>query len=414
MREMVIKEALQFDMLRRGIGLAKAIESYGYSAMLVGGCVRDLVRWAMQRCDAPDYHDVDIATNMPMDELRERFICASNNGEAHGTLLVQHDGVYFEVTQYRSDGTYEDGRHPSEVKWAETFEEDSRRRDFTMNALGLDTECKVIDYHMGIEAIRSGTVATVGDAAERFGEDALRILRACRFAARFGYNMEPHMKQVANEMAGSLKRISMERVHDELSKCAGYGVAAFCRMLDFMDGPIGKAICTDIDWCMAFTRFNRLHYNHWEAGYVFPLLLEDIVQFRKFKCSTDDMAAFRFIQKYYPKYIAGTLDLVDMVDGLTSPHWEIFRAYVKSRLGSVAISRKHEKKVSKIGQMHPDEGDISQAMLDSGMTPGKEFGGIRRSLRQSVLRELYEGRVPDGNWIKHKLDAIRYLKEYLC
>lgn len=407
MREMVIKKALQFDMLKKGIELAKKIEASGYSAMLVGGCVRDLVRWTMNRCGEPSFHDVDIATNMPMDELYKHFICASNNGEAHGTILVQHGGVYFEVTQYRSDGAYEDGRHPSEVKWAETFEEDSRRRDFTMNALGLDTGCKVIDYHMGIDSIYVRTVATVGDAADRFGEDALRILRACRFAARFDYRMEPHMKQVANDMADCLEKISMERIHDEFCKCAEYGVRPFCRMLDLLDGPIGKSICSDIDWCMAFTRFNRLQYSHWEVGYLFPLLLENIAQFRKFKCSTEDMAAFRFIQKYYPKYIAGTLDFVDMVDGMKSPYWEVFRAYIKSRMDGVAISRKHEEKVKAIGALHPDEGDISQLMLDNGWNPGPEFGVVRRAVRLAVLTEMYEGRTPDNAWVLDKLSAFK-------
>ena len=157
---------------------------------------------------------------------------------------------------------------------------------------------------------------------------------------------------------------------------------------------------------MAYTRFNRLQYNHWEVGYLFPLLLEDIAQFRKFKCSTEDMAAFRFIQKYYPKYIAGTLDFVDMVDGMKTPYWEVFRAYIKSRMDGVAISRKHEEKVKSIGAMHPDEGDISQLMLDNGWKPGPAFGVVRREVRLAVLTEMYEGRMPDNAWVIDKLSAF--------
>ena len=134
--------------------LISQINSYGYEAYAVGGCVRDLVRYELGQTDTPNIHDVDIATNMPIEKLQENFTTRSNNGEAHGTILVLfraglefagYDPVPFEVTQFRTDGDYSDGRHPDSVTFAKTFKEDASRRDLTINALGLDADGNVME-----------------------------------------------------------------------------------------------------------------------------------------------------------------------------------------------------------------------------------------------------------------------------
>lgn len=163
------------DGVRSGVALCKDIEKFGHEAYIVGGCRGE-----------PGVHDVDIATNMPIDELYSKFKCTSNNGEAHGTILVIYDGIAFEVTQFRTDGEYSDGRHPDSVAFTKSFEEDTARRDFTINAMGIDADGNLIDCHGGEQDLENGILRTVGDAKQRFGEDALRIIRASRFAARFG------------------------------------------------------------------------------------------------------------------------------------------------------------------------------------------------------------------------------------
>ena len=146
------------DLLTSGMKLASAIESMGYEAYLVGGCVRDMVRWSLGQSGFPDIHDIDISTNMPIEELQKTFKTASNNGEAHGTILVFQDGEPFEVTQFRTDGAYTDGRHPDSITFAKTFKEDCLRRDFTINAMGLSGKGEVIDYYGGIADVENGII----------------------------------------------------------------------------------------------------------------------------------------------------------------------------------------------------------------------------------------------------------------
>ena len=138
-----------------GLKLCASIKSsFGDNeAYVVGGCVRDILRAAAGQTEYPEIHDVDIATNMPMDILTRRYKTASNNGEAHGTMLVFMGDIPFEVTQFRTDGTYSDGRHPDSVTFAKTFDEDVQRRDFTINAIGIDGDGTIIDPVNGVTDI---------------------------------------------------------------------------------------------------------------------------------------------------------------------------------------------------------------------------------------------------------------------
>ena len=179
------------DEVQKGVALCREIEKYGHEAYIVGGCVRDIVLWqkAGGKGD-PKVHDVDIATNMPIEDLYDNFKCTSNNGEAHGTILVLYKGEAFEVTQFRTDGDYTDGRHPDSVQFTKSFRDDTARRDFTINAMGIDADGNLIDYHGGEQDLDNGILRTVGNAKQRFSEDALRIIRALRFASRFGMKID--------------------------------------------------------------------------------------------------------------------------------------------------------------------------------------------------------------------------------
>lgn len=209
--------------LETAMSLIKDIKSHGYEAYAVGGCVRDMVRVELGQTKTASIHDIDIATNMPIDELQKAFDTRSNNGEAHGTILVLYregGSLYgnqfsFEVTQFRTDGNYSDGRHPDSVQFANTFMEDASRRDLTINALGMDCDGEVIDYFGGVNDIEHRFIRTVGDPRARFAEDSLRIIRAIRFATVFGYLIEDNTKLVIKEMASAVERLSPERIRKE-------------------------------------------------------------------------------------------------------------------------------------------------------------------------------------------------------
>ena len=208
--------------LRNGLALAKRIETLGYEAYLVGGCVRDMVRYQLGQTDKANIHDIDIATNMPIDKLKEHFRTASNNGEKHGTILVFMNDMPYEVTHFRTDGNYSDGRHPDDVAMTESFEADTERRDFTINALGMKWDGTVIDYHGGVEDITNKVIRAVGDADARFKEDALRIVRGIRFAVNFDFHIELDTKGAMSKNSHLVSNVSNERIRDEILKLKDY------------------------------------------------------------------------------------------------------------------------------------------------------------------------------------------------
>lgn len=185
------------------------IERGGYRAWAVGGCVRDLL---MGR----PVHDIDIASSAPPEELSALFEKTYNTGLAHGTVTVRIGDHLLEVTQLRTEGKYTDHRHPDAVRPARTIEEDLARRDFTVNAMAYHPTRGLTDLFGGREDLKSGTIRCVGDPQERFSEDALRILRAFRFASKLHFSIEQKTAEKALELAPTLSRISRERVQKEL------------------------------------------------------------------------------------------------------------------------------------------------------------------------------------------------------
>lgn len=192
-------------------GIIRTLRRAGHEAYLVGGCVRDLLRGA-------EPGDYDIVTSARPDEVRALFPHTVPVGEEFGVVLVVEGGRNFEVATFRTEGPYEDGRRPSEVRFA-TAEEDVTRRDFTVNGLLMDPETgEVVDHVGGRADIEDRIIRTIGRPDERFAEDHLRILRAVRFAANLGFHIEPATLAAVTRSAASIRRISAERVREELTK----------------------------------------------------------------------------------------------------------------------------------------------------------------------------------------------------
>lgn len=161
--------------------------SHGYEAYAVGGCVRDSILGRV-----PD--DQDITTSAKPDETKKMFRKTFDTGIEHGTITVMIDGEGFEVLTYRIDGKYEDSHHPSEVQFTGSLREDLQRRDFTINAMAYNDEEGIIDIFGGVADLKRNVIRCVGNAKERFSEDALRILRAIWFAAQLGFEIEEETK----------------------------------------------------------------------------------------------------------------------------------------------------------------------------------------------------------------------------
>lgn len=191
--------------------IIETIIKAGFEAYAVGGCVRDSIL-------GREPQDWDITTSARPEQVKALFPRTVDTGLKHGTVTVLQGGEGFEVTTYRIDGAYEDNRHPKEVIFTPSLEEDLKRRDLTINAMAYNDRTGLVDIYGGMEDIRRKLIRCVGDPRERFGEDALRILRAIRFSAQLGYTIDEETEAAVRELAPSLKNISAERIQAELVK----------------------------------------------------------------------------------------------------------------------------------------------------------------------------------------------------
>lgn len=193
----------------------EVLEAAGFEAWCVGGFVRDSLL-------GRPVSDIDIACSALWPQTEEACLAAGmrvhRTGEKHGTVTVVCDDAAFEVTTFRVDGAYSDARHPDEVRFVRSLKEDLARRDFTINAMAYHPLRGLADPFGGLEDARRGIIRTVGDPAQRFGEDALRILRACRFSSQLGFSLDGATYQAMLEGKRGLLRVSSERITAELQK----------------------------------------------------------------------------------------------------------------------------------------------------------------------------------------------------
>lgn len=193
--------------------ILQTLNSVGFEAYLVGGCVRDLLRGV-------EPHDWDICTSALPEETERCFagqrIIAT--GLKHGTVTVMEEGEPYEITTYRTEGPYSDSRRPDFVRFVPDLEEDLARRDFTMNAVAIDLQGNLRDPFGGAGDIKAGLIRCAGEPDRRFQEDGLRVMRALRFAAVFGYEIEKQTAQAVHENRAMLDRVAAERINAELCK----------------------------------------------------------------------------------------------------------------------------------------------------------------------------------------------------
>ncbi len=206
-------ETISFTLDPGAAALLTRLHGAGYAAYAVGGCVRDSLLGQTP-------HDWDLCTSATPEQVLELFGEAHciPTGLQHGTVTVKHGGALYEITTFRTEGTYSDGRHPDHVAFVPDVKEDLARRDFTINAMAYNAEEGLIDPFGGQSDLAAGIVRAVGEPQRRFEEDALRILRLYRFAARFGFAIDPATGQAARALCRHLDCVSEERIAEELSR----------------------------------------------------------------------------------------------------------------------------------------------------------------------------------------------------
>ena len=230
--------------------ILESLQKSGYEAYVVGGCVRDALL-------GREPNDWDITTSaLPM-EVKSVFPRTIDTGLQHGTVTVMLGGTGYEVTTFRVDGVYEDGRHPKEVTFTPSLREDLKRRDFTINAMAYNNESGLVDLFGGQKDLENGIVRAVGDPVQRFTEDALRIMRAIRFSAQLGYEIDPETLRAASALAPNLRRISSERIREELEKTLVSDRPELLRTA--WAAGITKEFIPEFDRCMETDQINPHH-----------------------------------------------------------------------------------------------------------------------------------------------------------
>lgn len=222
----------------------------GFEAYAVGGCVRDSI---MRRI--PD--DWDITTSAEPEQVKRLFRRTIDTGIQHGTVTVMLGKSGYEVTTYRIDGEYEDNRHPRNVVFTKSLEEDLKRRDFTVNAMAYHPAEGLTDLFDGIGDMERKCIRCVGRPEERFSEDALRIMRCVRFSAQFGYTIEEETGQAAKKLAGNLEAISAERIRVELVKLLISPHPEYLRKM--YELGMTKVVLPEFDACMETVQNNPHH-----------------------------------------------------------------------------------------------------------------------------------------------------------
>ena len=199
------------DLPKNVENIIERLKEHGFEGFAVGGCVRD----SLLKKTPTDW---DITTDALPEDMKKIFKKTFDTGIAHGTVTVLMDGVGYELTTYRIDGNYSDGRHPDSVSFSKNLSEDLCRRDFTVNAMAYSHNKGIVDLFGGRKDLQNGIIRAVGDAKKRFDEDALRMLRAVRFAAQLGFKIDDDTFAAIKEKAKLLSKVSKERIFVELNK----------------------------------------------------------------------------------------------------------------------------------------------------------------------------------------------------
>lgn len=426
------------------------LQEHGHEAYAVGGCVRD----SMLGREPGDW---DITTSATPEETKELFDRTFDTGIEHGTVTVLLEGEGFEVTTYRVDGEYEDNRHPREVTFTRSLREDLKRRDFTVNAMAYNQTEGLVDIFGGAGDLEAGIIRCVGDARERFSEDALRILRGIRFAAQLGFEVEEETRRGMEELAPTLERISAERIQTELIKTVISDRPGLLK--DAYELGITKVFLPEFDRLMETEQETPHHmYNVGEhtlhaMGNVradkvlrLTMLLHDMGKPDLKTVDSDGVAHFKKhaarsqeIARDVLRRLKFDNDTVNKVTRLVYYHdyrmpasaknvrramnkigEDIFPLYMEARRADVLAQSMYlrEEKIRNLDEIEELYREITEKkqcvslkdlavtgrdLIEAGMEPGKEIGDCLNELLQAVIEE------PEKN-VKEKLLEIAALR----
>lgn len=399
-------------------GIAERIRDAGGAAWIVGGATRDLALG-----HAP--HEIDLATDLPPERIEEIFEQTVGVGKAFGTMIVVWNGHGVEVTTFRSERGYSDGRRPDEVTYGSSVEEDAARRDFTCNALYLDPLTDEFrDPVRGFSDLEAGRLRCVGEARDRFREDGLRILRLVRFAARLGLRTEPETRDAAREELDSLRGVSPERLRGEFEKIfrgprpaeafrALRELGAHDRCLPgWLDGAAGdarlrtlEALSPEVTTALGFAALLDP-----DPGAVAPAdtdrAIETLDRLRPSREQRRAVIELWKLQAPIQHSAAGTASRAERLRLYRDPAWPAALEFFRARgVGALAGTAALEAEANGLAaaDLQPQALLSAQDLLEAGVERGPRFGELLRALEDAQL----DGRVSDASaaraWLADQL-----------
>ena len=389
--------------------IIEKLNEHGFEAYVVGGCVRDSLL-------GKEPEDWDITTSARPGEVKSIFSRTIDTGIQHGTVTVMLNRQGYEVTTYRVDGEYEDGRHPKSVDFTTSLLEDLKRRDFTINAMAYNSREGLVDAFGGIEDLENRVIRCVGSAVNRFTEDALRILRAVRFSAQLDFRIEDETYEAISIIAPNLEKVSKERIATELTKLLlSSHPEKMKRVSDtgasrYVSEPFGRAAALNKDELRPLGLLPAVKYMRWagllrrEQGETAAAILRDL----KMDCDTMDkvkilVSRWRIPISAEKPAIRRVMNQIppDLLDSLLC-----FQEVFAAELGEGY--RETLKAVKTLAEEIRRDGDpvnLKELAVDgrdlmaAGMKPGPALGKTLNALMEQVLEQ------PECNTREYLLNA---------
>lgn len=392
--------------------VTRVLHDAGHEALLAGGCVRDMLL-------GNEPHDYDVATSATPTEVQALFRRVLMVGAQFGVAIVLRGEMQIEVATFRADLEYSDGRRPDGVRFT-SAKEDALRRDFTINGMFFDPVAQtVVDYVGGQEDLQAGVLRTIGAPDERFGEDYLRLLRAVRFATRFGFEIEPQTERAMVAMAGRITGISGERIFDELAKMLRHASAPQA-MAMLIDSGLAEAILPEMTahWPAALERIERLGLRQQDA-LNFAALLNDLEPktigsiIKRWGASNELKKTLGWCATYRDDWqqVAAD-DLAALKRRLAHRHWSVLQAVWRIRetiaTGNTAASDALANRIATIdpATIAPPALLDGHALMELGVPAGPALGRIMHDLYTAQLDETLTTCEDATAWVRSRLAGV--------
>jgi len=388
-----VKKVIKIQVPEAARRIIEQLNTSGFEAYVVGGCVRDSLLGRQPE-------DWDITTSAKPEQVKEIFNRTVDTGIQHGTVTVLIDHEGYEVTTYRIDGEYEDGRHPKSVEFTGNLLEDLKRRDFTINAMAYSDREGLVDAFDGVKDLEGRVIRCVGNPLDRFTEDALRILRAIRFSAQLGFDMEAETRAAISVIAPNMAKVSKERIQVELTKLLLSDHPG--RLKDVYENGIGPYISKHFEAAgkqpfesERFTELPPVKHMRW-SGFLRLEDPEDAVRILKeLKLDNDTIYQTKTLVSLWKTEISAHKPAIRQVMSTLSP--ELFKDLLwfqkvfchPSYKNRLEMMEQYSDEILRAGDCIrlKDMAVTGRELIDAGMKPGPEMGTVLNRLFQLVLEK---------------------------